>query len=252
MRKSTPARRRWEPEAAWYKPVTDAPSLPSRADNITRSAAQRQVSVQTFPEFSAELRRFPLTVAGTRGMDGRVKKTMRIFTIDAGNTIVVSTSTERGSKSGAARFTNEKQSAALAAHWPSGRLVEIWNNLPGVRKIAKFTDRQTGVSRIWRALERREAHVGAHAASGGDRTDSRGKAASRSEQPFVARTDTKAARVIALLKQPAGATLKAIMALTGWQSHSVRGFITAHVRQKLNCRVQSFKRGGERVYRIRP
>jgi hypothetical protein len=68
----------------------------------------------------------------------------------------------------------------------------------------------------------------------------------------VARTDTKAARVIALLKQPAGATLKAIMALTGWQSHSVRGFITAHVRQKLNFRVQSFKHGGERVYRIRP
>jgi len=68
----------------------------------------------------------------------------------------------------------------------------------------------------------------------------------------VARTDTKAARVITLLKQPAGATLKAIMALTGWQSHSVRGFITAQVRQKMNYRVQSFKRGGERVYRIRP
>jgi Protein of unknown function (DUF3489) len=48
----------------------------------------------------------------------------------------------------------------------------------------------------------------------------------------VARADTKAARVIALLKQPAGATLKAIMALTGWQSPSVRGFITAQVRQK--------------------
>ena len=175
---------------------------------------------------------------------------MRIFTIDAGNDVAVSTSTERGSKSGAAQFTNEKQLASLAAHWPGGRLVEVWNNLPGVRKVAKFTDRQTGVSRIWRAVERREAHVGAHAASGGDRTGSRGKAASPSEQPFVAGTDTKAARVITLLKQPAGATLKAIMALTGWQSHTVRGFITAHVRKKMNYRVQSFKRGGERVYRI--
>ena len=76
--------------------------------------------------------------------------------------------------------------------------------------------------------------------------------ASQSEHPVVARRDTKAARVIALLKQPAGATLKAIMAMTGWQSHSVRGFITAHVRKKMNYRVQSFKRGGERVYRIRP
>jgi len=48
---------------------------------------------------------------------------MRIFTIDAGNTIAVSTSTERGSKSGAARFTNEKQNSgagrALAEH-PAG------------------------------------------------------------------------------------------------------------------------------------
>ena len=85
---------------------------------------------------------------------------MRIFTIDAGNTIAVSTSTER-SKSGAVRFTNQRQLAALAAHWPNGRLVEIWNNLPGVRKVAKFMDRQTGVSRIWRAIEQLEAHAGA-------------------------------------------------------------------------------------------
>jgi uncharacterized protein DUF3489 len=176
---------------------------------------------------------------------------MRIFTIDAGNTIAVSTSTEKWSAKGrAAQFTNQKQIAALAAHWPSGRLVEIWNNLPGVRKIAKFTDRQTGVSRIWRAIERLEPHVGAHAATGPGKGGSRGRAASQSGQPVVARANTKASRVIALLKQPAGATLKAIMALTGWQSHSVRGFITAHVRKKMNYRVQSFKRGGERVYRI--
>ena len=119
-------------------------------------------------------------------------------------------------------------------------------------KIAKFTDRQTGVRRIWRAIEQLEPHVGAHAATGGDKTTSRGKTASPSEQPVVVRSDTKAARVIALLKHPVGATLKAIMALTGWQSHSVRGFITAHVRKKMNYRVQSFKRGGERAYRIRP
>ena len=68
-----------------------------------------------------------------------MKKTTRVFTIDPGNTMAVSTSTElRASKSGVARFTNEKQFAALAAHWPSGRLIEIWNNLPGVRKMASL------------------------------------------------------------------------------------------------------------------
>ena len=194
-----------------------------------------------------------MTVAGSRGMDGRVKKTMRIFTIDAGNIIAVSTSTEqRSSTSGAARFTNEKQLAALAAHWPSGRLVEIWNNLPGVRPIAKFTDRQTGLRRILAAIHGLKPHVGAHAASGGDKMSSRGETASPSEQPVVARVVTKTARVIALLKQPSGATLKTIMALTGWQSHSVRGFISAQLVKKMHYRVQSFKRGGERVYRIRP
>src|ERR1700680_276342 len=178
---------------------------------------------------------------------------MRVFTMDAGNTIAVSTSTEqRVSKSGAARFTNQKQFAALAAHWPSGRLVEIWNSLPGVRKIAKFTDRQTGVRRIWRAIEQLEPHVGAHAASGGDRGGHRGRVATAAQGPATARTDTKAARVIALLKQPSGATLKAIMALTGWQSHSVRGFISAQLVKKMHFRVQSFRRGGERVYHIRP
>jgi uncharacterized protein DUF3489 len=182
-----------------------------------------------------------------------VKKATRLFNIDANNTTSALISDEKRSiikRPG--YFTNEQQFAALAARWPSGRLVEIWNNLPGVRKIGKFTDRQTGVRRIWRAIEQLEPHVGAQATSGANRTSSRGKAASPSEQPVVARADTKAARVIALLKQPAGATLKAIMALTSWQSHSVRGFITAHVRQKMNYRVQSFTRGGERVYRIHP
>jgi len=89
---------------------------------------------------------------------------------------------------------------ATAVHWPGSRLVEIWNNLPRVRQIAKFTDRQTGVQRIWKAIQRLEPHGGPHAASGGDKTGSRARVASPSEQPAVARADTKAARVIALLE----------------------------------------------------
>lgn len=69
-------------------------------------------------------------------------KTTQVFAIDADNTIAAFTSAEKRPPGGrAARFTSEKQLSALAAHWPSSRLVEIWNNLPGVRKIAKFTDR---------------------------------------------------------------------------------------------------------------
>jgi hypothetical protein len=61
---------------------------------------------------------------------------------------------------------------------------------------------------------------------------------------------SKSDRVLVLLKRPAGATLKQIIALTGWQSHSVRGFISA--RKKLGVHIESFKHKQQRVYRIVP
>jgi len=62
---------------------------------------------------------------------------------------------------------------------------------------------------------------------------------------------TKAEMIIALLQKPSGATLQAIMTATGWQSHSVRGFISGQLIKKRKLRVRSFQREGERVYKIR-
>jgi Protein of unknown function (DUF3489) len=66
----------------------------------------------------------------------------------------------------------------------------------------------------------------------------------------IAEVPTKAATIMALLREPSGGTLQAIMAATGWQSHSVRGFISAQLIKKRKLKVKSFKRNGERVYKI--
>jgi hypothetical protein len=42
------------------------------------------------------------------------------------------------------------------------------------------------------------------------------------------------------------------MKATGWQTHSVRGFISGQLKKKLGLKVRSVKREGKRVYSIKP
>jgi hypothetical protein len=61
---------------------------------------------------------------------------------------------------------------------------------------------------------------------------------------------SKQSRVIAMLQSPAGSTISAMMEATGWQPHSVRGFLAGVVRKRLKLRLASKKVDGTRVYRI--
>jgi hypothetical protein len=86
------------------------------------------------------------------------------------------------------------------------------------------------------------------------RKPSRGKKAPKRRPRAKAATvgqGSKSAHVITLLKKPKGATLAELMKATGWQAHSVRGFLSGTLRKKMGLKVESAKRGdGERVYSI--
>lgn len=63
-------------------------------------------------------------------------------------------------------------------------------------------------------------------------------------------SQTKSAQALALLRRSNGATLEELMAATGWQAHSVRGFLSGTVRKKLELTLQSRGSGTERRYWI--
>jgi hypothetical protein len=65
------------------------------------------------------------------------------------------------------------------------------------------------------------------------------------------RPDTKHARIIAMLRAPAGTTIAALMIATDWQQHSMRGFLAGVVRKKLGLNLVSEQTDKGRVYRIK-
>jgi Protein of unknown function (DUF3489) len=67
----------------------------------------------------------------------------------------------------------------------------------------------------------------------------------------AARPNTKHARIIAMLRAPAGATIAAIVTATEWQQHSVRGFLAGVVRKKLDLNLVSEQTDKGRVYHIK-
>ena len=71
-----------------------------------------------------------------------------------------------------------------------------------------------------------------------------------SDQTMTQRAGSKQARVLEMLSHPAGATITAIMKVTGWQSHSVRGFLAGVVRKKLKLTLTSDVVDIGRVYKI--
>jgi hypothetical protein len=172
---------------------------------------------------------------------------MKTFTIDREYRISARESgagAEQNAVPSAGQFSSIDELAQVTLDWPLARLVALWNGLPELTPVSKFTDRKTALRRIWKALQDPvESTDDLNAGSSKLRGSRRTKA--------VAREGSKKARILSLLKQSKGATLPDLMSETGWQAHSVRGFISGHVVKRMGLKVNSTRRsGGQRSYHI--
>jgi hypothetical protein len=196
---------------------------------------------------------------------------MSTFTIDSNNNIAVFASQDEATAAkinSAEYFDSARELNKLAGSWPANRLIEIWNSFAGVapfdnlKPVKKFKDRKTAVARIWEAIQRMLPNVAEQApdvapgkgnrskdAKKGKKRDTARPAAKKTAN--VAREGSKKAEVLALMHRSKGATLAEIMEKTGWQAHTVRGFVSGTLIKKLGLKVDSFRNDDkERSYRI--
>ena len=78
------------------------------------------------------------------------------------------------------------------------------------------------------------------------------KAPKAAKKAAGARDGSKTGRILDLLKRPGGVTSKELMKATGWQPHSVRGFLSGTIGKKMGLTVVSSKgEDGERSYSVK-
>ncbi len=95
------------------------------------------------------------------------------------------------------------------------------------------------------------APTGADEAPSADTAANTGAGGGLAPKARTARTGTKQAMLIEMLRAETGATIDEIVAATGWQQHTVRGAIAGALKKKLGLAVTSEKvEGRGRVYRI--
>src|SRR5216683_1030247 len=134
--------------------------------------------------------------------------------------------------------------AGRSAFWPR-RCSAIPSN------VRPAPSRKTAVVRVWAAIQNLAPNAGAQPPRVGPKRAKAPPQASPQEKTPAAREGSKKAEVLALLRREGGATLLELMTATGWQAHSVRGFLSGALGKKMGLTVNSAKReDGTRVYSI--
>jgi hypothetical protein len=186
---------------------------------------------------------------------------MKFYVIDKSNRIVVrESSADNAPQANFLQFSTEAELMKLAVELPTSKLISIWNNLPGVALVARFTSRKVAISRIWQALRTLPQETSGQSSGRGDSRlrSGRTKIAVNNSVPDSKKSanspdGTRTGVILTLLNRTGGATIDDLRQATGWKSHSVRGFISGTIRKKMNLQIASDRNeSGVRVYRVQP
>ena len=79
---------------------------------------------------------------------GRRSLFVKHFRLDLDNSIHVEYSDGSQPKKPGRHFASEERWAHIASEFPVSRLVAIWNGLPGIDPVRRFTSREIAASRI--------------------------------------------------------------------------------------------------------
>jgi hypothetical protein len=119
-------------------------------------------------------------------------------------------------------------------------------------RTAPVTGAESAQPRKKARVARKRAHVALKQAKSATKGKASKKPPKAGGKAGPAREGSKAAKVLDLLKRPEGASMKDLLKATGWQAHSVRGFLSGAIRKKKGMAVTSTKtEDGERTYSIK-
>ncbi len=117
---------------------------------------------------------------------------------------------------GMASFRNYGELSRLGKDWTGKALVEYYNALAagqGKTTVTRFMHRDAGLKRLWGLIQELPVQP--------------------TTPPFapVPERATKKDLVLRLVQEERGATLEELMSATGWQAHSVRGFLSVQRKE---------------------